>query len=263
MRVEIWMSPALIFGSAFNSVSHSIPIDKLSSSLLDRWTTFWVETDLNYQAQRMVVNGSKSHWQKSNRDFPRSFPWVRCCWVSLYMILTMGVNSQSPSVWLTLKWQDRQMRWKEESACREIATGWIIASIRVAWGITEKHKLCTPKTEQSQAAAQAGIWHSGVLSHNSLIWFDLPSEKEKWLPYFCIATLTYLISFPSHHSCRLSHTVEDRRKYQSSSGDLRDPEPVTLYKMEAFHVCCCAVLFPEMSSPVHWCSVTRPSVTQA
>lgn len=85
-----------------------------------------------------------------------------------------------------------------------------------------------------------------------LIWFDSLSEKEKCLPHFCMATLTYLISFPSHHSCRLSHTTEDRRKYQSSSGDLRDLEPVTLYKVEAFHVCCCAVLFPEMSSSIHW-----------
>lgn len=53
----------LDFGKAFDTVSHNIPIDKLSSSLLHRWTTIWVETDLNYQAKRVVMNGSKSHWQ--------------------------------------------------------------------------------------------------------------------------------------------------------------------------------------------------------
>lgn len=51
----------LDFGKAFDTVSHNMPIDKLPISLLDRWTTIWVETDLNYQTQRVVVIGSKSH----------------------------------------------------------------------------------------------------------------------------------------------------------------------------------------------------------
>ncbi|KAK4828103.1 LOW QUALITY PROTEIN: hypothetical protein QYF61_023465 [Mycteria americana] len=61
----------LDFGKAFDMVSRNIPIGKLSVSLLDRWTTIRVETDLNYQAQRVVVNDSKSHWQKSDVEFCR------------------------------------------------------------------------------------------------------------------------------------------------------------------------------------------------
>lgn len=38
----------------------------------------------------------------------------------------------TPGLWMTLKWQDRQMWWKEESACRENTTVWIIALTRVA-----------------------------------------------------------------------------------------------------------------------------------
>ncbi|GAB0207180.1 mitochondrial enolase superfamily member 1 [Grus japonensis] len=52
----------LDFGKAFNTVSHSILLEKLAADGLDRCTLHWVKNWLEGQAQRVVVNGVKSSW---------------------------------------------------------------------------------------------------------------------------------------------------------------------------------------------------------
>lgn len=47
----------------FDTVSHSIPLEKLAAHVLDRWTLWWVKYWLDGQAQRCVVTGVKSTWQ--------------------------------------------------------------------------------------------------------------------------------------------------------------------------------------------------------
>lgn len=66
--------------------------------------------------------------------------------------------------------------------------------------------------------------------------FDSLSEKKRWLTYFWNVDLTNPICFPSHHLWRLHQTSQERRKDQNVSGDLRDSKPVTMCKVEAFHV---------------------------
>ena len=52
----------LDFSKAFDTVSHSILLQKLAVHGLDRYTLGWVRNWLEGQAQRVVVNGVKSSW---------------------------------------------------------------------------------------------------------------------------------------------------------------------------------------------------------
>ena len=52
----------LVFSKAFDTISHSILLQKLAVHGLDRYTLVWVRNRLEGQAQRVVVNGVKSSW---------------------------------------------------------------------------------------------------------------------------------------------------------------------------------------------------------
>ncbi len=52
----------LDFSKAFDTVSHSILLEKLAAHGLDRWILHWVKNWLDSRAQRVVVNGVKSSW---------------------------------------------------------------------------------------------------------------------------------------------------------------------------------------------------------
>jgi len=52
----------LDFSMAFDTVSHSILLEKLAACGLDGCTLRWVKNWLNGRAQRVVVNGVKSSW---------------------------------------------------------------------------------------------------------------------------------------------------------------------------------------------------------
>ena len=52
----------LDFSKAFDTVSHSILLQKLAAHGLDRYILGWVKDWLEGQAQRVVVNGVKSSW---------------------------------------------------------------------------------------------------------------------------------------------------------------------------------------------------------
>ena len=52
----------LDFSKAFDTVSRSILLEKLSACGLDRYTLCWVKNWLNGQVQRVVVNRVKSSW---------------------------------------------------------------------------------------------------------------------------------------------------------------------------------------------------------
>lgn len=51
----------LDFSSAFDAVSHSILLDKLSSTQLEKSIVCWVSDWLRGQAQRVIANGVTPH----------------------------------------------------------------------------------------------------------------------------------------------------------------------------------------------------------
>ena len=60
----------LDFSKAFNTVFHSLLLEKLMCYGLDKWSVWWVGIWLTGCTQRVVVNSSFSNWQPVTSGVP-------------------------------------------------------------------------------------------------------------------------------------------------------------------------------------------------
>ncbi|TRZ10607.1 hypothetical protein HGM15179_016504 [Zosterops borbonicus] len=115
----------LDFSKAFDTVSHSILLDKLAARGLDRSTLCWVRNWLHGQAQSVVVNGAGSSWGQSPVVFLRGLCWDQLCSIFSLMTWMRVLNLSLVNLRMTLSWVLVLTTWKIRWLCREIWNGWV------------------------------------------------------------------------------------------------------------------------------------------
>ncbi|RMC14886.1 hypothetical protein DUI87_07063 [Hirundo rustica rustica] len=113
----------LDFSKAFDTVSHSILLDKLAARGLDRSALRWVRNWLDGQAQRVVVNSAASSWGQSPVVSLRGLCWGQFCSIFLLMTWMRVKNWATKPVWSEGTWLTETE--EEEASAAEFCLFWL------------------------------------------------------------------------------------------------------------------------------------------
>ncbi|RMC06974.1 hypothetical protein DUI87_16426 [Hirundo rustica rustica] len=114
----------LDFSKAFDTISHSIPLNKLAARGLDKSTLRWVRNWLDGRAQRVVVNGAASSWGQSPVVSLRGLCWGQLCSIFLLMTWMKAWSLSLVNLQITLSWECVLTCWKDKGLCRKTWNGW-------------------------------------------------------------------------------------------------------------------------------------------
>lgn len=117
----------------FDSVSHKILIEKLSSSGLDQQTARWIEIWLNSQAQRVVISDTKSGWRLATCSVPQRTVFSPVVLIIFIYHLDYGVGVPSESLLLTHNWNKWFTHNRVTLPTRDTPTGWANGLTGISW----------------------------------------------------------------------------------------------------------------------------------
>ena len=112
------------FSKAFDTVPHSLLLEKLMCYGLGKWSVQWVGNWLTGRTQSVVVNSSSSNWQPVTSGVPQGLILGTMLFNIFISDLDNSIKSSLMKFADDTKLSGKQTLQKGELLCREIWIGW-------------------------------------------------------------------------------------------------------------------------------------------